>query len=381
MPMMKHEPILFIFNSPLSSGCDYVVRTITIVSHTHPSYAIALGDIVSLWQFRSLHRLWGKKTINGAIVVQPISVLPGVRFRIVRMIVYAYTAILMRAYLVFKYPLTAKTFWFFEPFHMQGIQPVLFGYKAIYDCVDYYPGFHVCASKEHNVLLKRATYVFANSEILARELQRVRADVHAVPLGFAPELFERAYVRHIAAKKKPFVVGYIGSMSDRMDFSLLRKVVKELSDVHFMFIGDIEPNVFGVNDHAGADFRRLCRNANVRWVPGIPKQEIPKILSQIDIGIIPYRIDREFNRYAFPMKLMEYFAAGRPVIATDMHALRVFRTQKLVRIIYTPKDFIREIRDIRYNGWDGKKQKEQLRVALAHSWDHKIQSIFGILGE
>lgn len=57
------------------------------------------------------------------------------------------------------------------------------------------------------------------------------------------------------------------------------------------------------------------------WVGRKPFEVIPSYLRLIDVGIVPYG-NSPFNRGSFPMKTLEYLAAGRPVVATDLPSIR-----------------------------------------------------------
>ena len=50
-------------------------------------------------------------------------------------------------------------------------------------------------------------------------------------------------------------------------------------------------------------------------------QELPSYLRVIDVGLTPYS-QSDFNRASFPLKTLEYLAAGRPVVASDLPANR-----------------------------------------------------------
>jgi len=54
----------------------------------------------------------------------------------------------------------------------------------------------------------------------------------------------------------------------------------------------------------------------VRWVGPQPYGALPGYLRLMDVGVVPYR-DSAFNRGSFPLKTLEYLAAGRGVVATD----------------------------------------------------------------
>ena len=52
---------------------------------------------------------------------------------------------------------------------------------------------------------------------------------------------------------------------------------------------------------------------------------------------MPYR-DTPFNRGSFPLKTLEYLAAGRAVVATDLPAIRWLNTD-LISVATTPAAF------------------------------------------
>lgn len=379
MPMMDEDPIIFLFNSPLASGCDYVLQTMKIVSRTHPVYGLALGDIISLPQLLCSQDTSIVRHVHGAVIIRPVSVFPGLRFRCIRILAYIVFAIALRIYVDCRHRSRNTFLWFFEPFHIPSLLSVFFGYRTVYDCVDYYPGFHRSARNEHDQLMRKSTHVFANSKILARMVRSSRADVVTVPLGFAHELFDEMLVSPVRPKKRVFTVGYIGSISDRMNFELLQTVIAKLPYVMFVFAGVFEPNVFGAKDKSKAAFEKLIRKKNVRRIPQVAKQNIPALLTQFDIGIIPYRSDLAFNRYAFPMKVMEYFASGRPVISTHILALEQYAKDGLLLLADSPDAFVRCIERYKKKGWNGANQKRQIAVAARNHWAMKVNKIINVI--
>lgn len=366
---------MFLFNSPLSSGCDYVIQTMRIVGRNEIVYGLALGDIISFPRWLTSTNRWIFKRNENAIVVRPISLLPGVRFRFLRQSTYWITALLLRTFLTLTYPVNKKFVWFFEPFHVPGLLSLFAGFVSIYDCVDFFPGFHEQAKREHDVLMEYAKYVFANSHSLAKKLKDVRKDIVKVPLGYADELFHPIALSPILPRKQSLTVGYIGSISNRIDFALLDKSIAQLPDVEFVFVGPIETGVFGSRDDAQNEFKRICSYRNVRWVSYVAKKDIPATLLDMDVGVIPYRADLSFNRFSFPMKVMEYFAVGRPVIATDIVELHDLGREGLIEIIQNQKEFVRAVRKYQKIGWPGVMQRRQKNLARSHSWSNKINAI------
>lgn len=373
--MVKDEPVLFIFNSPVESGCDYVMQTMKLVAKKRPAYGIALGDIVPLFRLLFVQDKWVIRKVHGCIVFRPISILPGVRYTSVRMLAYGFWAIAVRFFIAVCHRGVKKILWYFEPFHMPRLLAVYRGYTILYDCVDYYPGFSPSAKQQHTRCLRLSDRIFANSAPLSSLLRKETPNVTTVPLGFAGDLFRAHRVVPLPPRKNQFVVGYVGSISDRFDFDLLDTVARALPKTQFMLCGPIENNVFGAQGSACDRLVQLLRNTNVLWSGSVSKEEIPRVLSSFDCGIIPYRTDLDFNTYSFPMKVMEYFAAGLPVITLDIRALRQYHNRGLLYSVSSVSDFIKALKTVRRSGWSREKQLRQRAIAYANSWQRKVQQI------
>lgn len=369
---MRKEPIVFIFTSPLDSGCDYVRQTLRIASRSHPVYAIALGDIISFPKYlvHGDHRIVFR--FEGARVIRPISILPAVRFRWVRNITYWITACILRWYLARKFPHAKKIVWFFEPYHMPTLLRVFSGYITVFDCVDYFPAFSSYAAACFQKIIHSVDIVTANSTVLMKKMCEIRPDVALVPLGFAKDIFP-ARSRRIRKKSHSLMVGFVGGISMRIDFALLERVVKALPSVTFVLVGHVEPNVFGKKDALMEHVTRLRTYHNIRILPGVPKNHISTILRSFDIGMIPYDIRHAYNRYCFPMKVMEYFYAGLPIVSTDIEELR--RYKKYVHIIHSSSDAVQYIKEFIQNPMKKSYKRETQRIALKNEWMRKMAMI------
>ena len=64
---------------------------------------------------------------------------------------------------------------------------------------------------------------------------------------------------------------------------------------------------------------RCGLSGNIRIVPPVPSREIPLYLAAADLLVIPGTVT---NTSASPLKLFEYAAMERPIVATDLAALR-----------------------------------------------------------
>jgi len=78
----------------------------------------------------------------------------------------------------------------------------------------------------------------------------------------------------------------------------------------------------------------------------------------------------------FPMKFFEYLAAGKPVVSTDLPALKDYRT--LVHIGVSPSDFIEKI-EIALTE-DGRQRLSRLEAARKHTYAKRLEEMMDIVG-
>ncbi|HPU53477.1 MAG TPA: aldo/keto reductase, partial [Burkholderiaceae bacterium] len=71
------------------------------------------------------------------------------------------------------------------------------------------------------------------------------------------------------------------------------------------------------------DFHALTAMSGVQWVGGVPREQVASYLRAIDVGVTPYA-DTAFNRRSYPLKTVEYLAAGVPVVSSTAPPLEDF---------------------------------------------------------
>jgi glycosyltransferase involved in cell wall biosynthesis len=69
----------------------------------------------------------------------------------------------------------------------------------------------------------------------------------------------------------------------------------------------------------------------------IPAADVPAALAGIDIGWIPFR-DTANNRRTIPLKLLEYMAAGTPVVASDIGYIATIVRESGCGLLVPPDD-------------------------------------------
>lgn len=123
---------------------------------------------------------------------------------------------------------------------------------------------------------------------------------------------------------------------------------------------------------------KLKSKTNVNFLGSKPYEELPNYMKFFDVCIIPYDQNDPLNINCSPLKLYDYMATGKPVVSTDLPAVRSFN--KLVRIGRNKEEFEKQLMKA-IEEQDGFLCK--LRMAKAHenSWESRANDIIKILND
>jgi glycosyltransferase involved in cell wall biosynthesis len=164
----------------------------------------------------------------------------------------------------------------------------------------------------------------------------------------------------------PPVTGFVGRVNERTDLALLETIADRGHSL--LLVGPKDPAF------EPRRFDTLRRRPNVRWVGPKPRAALPGYLRVIDVGVVPYR-DSQFNRGSFPLKTLEYLAAGRAVVATDLPAIRWLATD-LVTIASGPAAFADQVRRLLAEPRTSALMARRQAFAARHSWAHRAADMY-----
>lgn len=226
--------------------------------------------------------------------------------------------------------------------------------------------------------LSRSTLVTANSHTLVRMAgQLTDKPVTLVPQGFDQTTLEKKTAKTPSKHTKPTVV-YIGSINFRFDFNLMEEVVKKNTDVQFVFWGPVQylNKTQDMMYKTKERVRTLCSYPNTSFGQS-DRRGTMRVLTNAIVGIIPYNDMLDFNRSAFPMKLLEYFWAGLPVLSTNITELTHY--PGLVFCSSDPNDWTNYIQKRKHHLWTTHNKTKAKRVAMRHAWRYKIERILQLI--
>ena len=294
---------------------------------------------------------------------------------------------IISAWFITSHHLKNKIVWVFDP---RLAQTALFfksiGYFLLYECVDYWIGSTLDSLEAKQIksneqqLLQRSNLAVTDSHTLQRIHQGVRHDIALVPLGFRLDTFQKKMgniLSIVLPKGKP-ILGFGGGISYRIDFRLLEQLAKRNPQWNIVLVGPIlEIGNEKTVRYVRKKLQELAKLKNFFRYPDISKNNVPSVLQQFDICIIPYDTRLLWNTYSFPMKLFEYFYLGKPVVSMPIEELRQYN--QFVYIGRSVNDWEQAIFEILQTSWPRWKKIRQRQLALKNSWFNNIRSIDLIL--
>ncbi len=217
-----------------------------------------------------------------------------------------------------------------------------------------------------------ADLLVASNPVVADTWRSRGLEAHLVPFGTNADAYlgiEQVPLPpdvHLAGP----VAGFVGRINDRTDLGLLEAIADRGRSL--LLVGPKDPAF------EPERFDALRRRRNVCWVGLKPSEALAKYLRAMDVGIVPYR-DSRFNRGSFPLKTLEYLAAGRAVVATDLPAIRWLATDLIS--IAEPASFADQVDRLLSVPRTAQMLARRQAFAARHSWANRAadihQAVFG----
>ncbi|HWM14748.1 MAG TPA: glycosyltransferase [Gaiellaceae bacterium] len=206
-------------------------------------------------------------------------------------------------------------------------------------------------------LLARADVVFAWSEPI-RERLAVRHP-NVLLATAAAELEPLEAVAEAPGEERTAV--FAGALGFRFDERLAADAARLLSDWKLVLAGPADE---------GAT-RALAGLPNVELAGRFEHAELPALLARAAVALIPYRRNA-FTDTLVPVKLVEYLAAGRPVVSTPMRAAEGFAD--VVTFAAGPEAFAEAVRAAARDD-SAEARRRRVERVRPYSWNRRIDEL------
>jgi glycosyltransferase involved in cell wall biosynthesis len=191
------------------------------------------------------------------------------------------------------------------------------------------------ARREARVWKRAAAYVTITAA-LARELEErfgTRPHVHVVPDG-GPD--PGNITTPPFDVRQPAVIGYAGHLYPWKGVDVLVHALSRLPDAAGLIIGGhpAEPDRARVESLAAS----LGISGRVSFTGQLPPAQVTARLAGATVLVLPNGASAISARYTSPLKLFEYLALGRPIVASDLPAIREVLTDGETALLVPPGD-------------------------------------------
>ena len=273
--------------------------------------------------------------------------------------------------------------WLSHPFQFMEMD-IPANYKVIYERYDKYekavglsPDLAGLVSALDQELMKRADLIITTASKLSEELNGTKGKTHNLPNSADYEYFSSVGaaddLKNNLTKgiRKP-VIGYLGTFHEGFDTELLLKLAGLKKEWTFLLIGPVQSGKMA----GSAIFNKLKSMPNVILTGWLDWPVLPGYLKLFDVGIIPYRLDCEFNKYVDPNKFHEYMAMGLPIVSTSLPEMRKYN--EWVVMSDDPVAFAGSIEKVLKEN-DENKRTQRKNYARENSWVQRASKIISLM--
>ena len=226
---------------------------------------------------------------------------------------------------------------------------------------------------EEQKLLEQADQVVVHTKALFEKKRASHRFVALVPNGVAYSAFSTPGPEPEALAGIPHPrIGYVGYLKKTLDWDILLQLTERHPEYSFVFVGAQKQE-----DEVLRALQQLSRRPNVHLVGPLPSSDMAPYPQHFDVCIMPYKLN-DYTKYIYPLKLHEYLASGRPVIASPTPLLKEFEEViSLCRSVDQWSAAISKALQPAANTAEAREARQE--VAKKHDWDllaRRIARIF-----
>ncbi|RFS19573.1 glycosyltransferase family 1 protein [Chitinophaga silvatica] len=215
--------------------------------------------------------------------------------------------------------------------------------------------------------IAKADAAVANSAFLAEMLKKYNENSHYVGQGCDIQHFNPAinYPRpvDVPTNQQP-VIGYVGALKSlRLNIQLLETIAVKCPSWQLVLVGPEDE-----------DFKqsRLHSLPNVHFTGSKSLDELPAYIQSFDVCINP-QIVNQVTIGNYPLKIDEYLAMGKPVVATHTVTMEMFKDH--VYLATNAEEYIAMIQKA-LDEDNNDKHEQRIRFAATHTWENSVKAIY-----
>lgn len=216
-------------------------------------------------------------------------------------------------------------------------------------------------------LIQKSDIVLTNSEYYAEYSSNFNSNSYYVGQGCSFEYFDHSksysIPDDISSINRP-IIGYIGALdSARLDVDIIMTIANANINWTVVLVGP-EDNVFLQS--------KLHNTPNIIFLGGKPFHQLPAYVNAFDVCINP-QYNNQITKGNYPLKIDEYLAMGKPVVATRTRAMDIF--EDYTYLADQPDGYPALIEQAILEN-NPEKKAERIAFAQTHTWKNCMHKIY-----
>lgn len=135
------------------------------------------------------------------------------------------------------------------------------------------------------------------------------------------------------------VLLYIGTLADWQGLEVVVKALPKILEKQPARLQIVGRGRSRQRKLLAKQIRKLGIEEHVTVQPAVPHHEVPALIAGADICIAPLGLnDRNVTQGACPIKVLEYMAAGRPLVASNIPIVRELVREDVDALLFSPND-------------------------------------------
>jgi glycosyltransferase involved in cell wall biosynthesis len=215
-------------------------------------------------------------------------------------------------------------------------------------------------------MIRKATFCITTSDFLTQKLKKKNKNVYEVPLG-APNISEFRVKPDLNISRNEFInAGLIGFINCRKISVRTINYLLGHPKIKLTLIGPVQKKFM----------KRIEKKDKIIEKGTLTGKELYTEINKFDVAIAPYNT-RKINKGGTPNKLWQYIAMGKPVVISDLPAMRSWTFPD--NCIYRASDekFL-ELTLQAYEANTTELIKKRLSIAENNTWEKRVNQMIKI---
>jgi glycosyltransferase involved in cell wall biosynthesis len=161
--------------------------------------------------------------------------------------------------------------------------------------------------------------------------------ITVIPNGVSPSDFSASPLP--SREGRVPILLYIGTLADWQGLEVVIKGLPKILEQKQVQLKIVGRGRSRQRKFLAKQIRKLGVDKNVIVQPAVPHHEIPALIAEADICVAPLGFnDRNVTQGACPIKVLEYMAGGRPLLASNLPIVRELAREDVDALLFSPND-------------------------------------------